>query len=89
MPQHVGFLSVGGAFGEVALVCAGALCPHSVVAGEGGVLLATLQRAAYARLVAQAAHQVGAGLSRGWDSCPWLPAWLFTDEQAGQHAGEH
>lgn len=59
-PVHVGWVGEGESFGEAALFSASKPRPVSIVAGDGGVLLARLDRAAYNRLQAQAnAHQVG------------------------------
>ncbi|KAF8064564.1 hypothetical protein HT031_003364 [Scenedesmus sp. PABB004] len=54
-PAHVGWVSVGQACGEAAVL--GGTRPHpvSVVAGDGGVELAVLERSAWARLQAAAA----------------------------------
>lgn len=55
----MGWVSEGESFGEAALLNPIKPRSSSVVAGDGGVLLAVLDRAAYNRLQAQArAHQV-------------------------------
>ncbi|WIA39242.1 hypothetical protein OEZ86_005365 [Tetradesmus obliquus] len=57
-PVHMGWVSEGESFGEAALLNPSKPRSSSVVAGDGGVLLAVLDRAAYNRLQAQArAHQ--------------------------------
>jgi CRP-like cAMP-binding protein len=55
----MGWVSEGESFGEAALLNPSKPRSSSVVAGDGGVLLAVLDRAAYNRLQMQArSHQV-------------------------------
>jgi CRP-like cAMP-binding protein len=72
---HIGWIGEGDSFGEVAMVNPLKPRPVTVTAGEGGVVLMGLGRAAYARLQAQSqAHPVsGMGPSAICQSSLYFP----------------
>ncbi len=56
-PKHIGWVAQGEVINEAALVSVHRAHPNTVLAGDGGVELVTLDRSAFSRLEAQAGSQ--------------------------------